>query len=205
MPYATRGEAVAAIRAKSSWARSLNGSWKFNWVPRPEQRPADFYKPDYDVRSWKEIPVPSNWEIQGYGTPFYRNNGYTFQKDWPRVMTEPPRNYTAYVERDPVGSYRRDFEVPKGWSGRRIFLTFAGVDSAFFVWINGQNVGYSVNSRNPAEFDVTDYVRAGGKNTLAVEVYKYSAGSYVATERHIPRCHAVERTAGSRSRFLRCA
>jgi beta-galactosidase len=179
MPYPTRTEAVAAIRAKSSWAQSLNGEWKFRWVPRPELRPVDFYKPDYDVSSWKEIPVPSNWEIQGYGTPFYRNFGYTFKKDWPQVMTEPPRNYTAYVERDPVGSYRRDFEVPEGWAGRRIFLTFAGVDSAFYVWINGRMVGYSVNSRNPAEFDVTDFVLAKGKNTLAVEVYKYSAGSYL--------------------------
>jgi beta-galactosidase len=179
MPYATRTEAAAAIRKASPWARSLNGQWKFNWVPRPEQRPVDFYKPDFDVSAWKEIPVPSNWEVEGYGTPFYRNNGYTFKKDWPRVMTEPPRNFTAYVERDPVGSYRRDFEIPEGWTGRRIFLTFAGVDSAFFVWINGQQVGYSVNSRNPAEFDVTDYVHAKGKNTLAVEVYKYSAGSYL--------------------------
>lgn len=179
MPYATRSEAISAIRSKSTWARSLNGMWKFNWVPRPEKRPANFYKPDYDVSSWKEIPVPSNWEIQGYGTPFYRNNGYTFKKDWPRVMTEPPRNFTAYVERDPVGSYRRDFEIPAEWTGRRIFLTFAGVDSAFYVWINGRQVGYSVNSRNPAEFDVTDYVDKTGKNTLAVEVYKYSSGSYL--------------------------
>lgn len=179
MPYASRDEALAAIRKESSWARVLNGKWKFNWVPRPEQRPADFYKLDYDVSSWKEIPVPSNWEMEGYGTPFYRNHGYTFQMDWPRVMSEPPHSWTAFVERDPVGSYRRDFEIPDGWNGRRIFLTFAGVDSAFFVWINGQKVGYSVNSRNPAEFDVTDYVYAKGKNTLAVQVYKYSAGSYL--------------------------
>jgi beta-galactosidase len=179
MPYGSRDEALAARRSASTWARTLNGRWKFNWVPRPEQRPADFYKPDYDVSSWKEIPVPSNWEMEGYGTPFYRNHGYTFQMDWPRVLSEPPHSWTAYIERDPVGSYRRDFQVPEGWNGRRIFITFAGVDAGFFVWVNGQKVGYSVNSRNPAEFDITDYVHAKGNNTLAVEVYKYTAGSYL--------------------------
>ena len=138
----------------------------------------DFYKPDFDVSGWKEIPVPSCWQVLGYGTPYYRNLGYTFQKDWPRVMSEPPKDYTAYNERNPVGSYRREFEVPADWNGRRIFLTFDGVDSAFFLWINGQKVGYSVNSRNAAEFDITQYVKPG-KNMVAVEVYRYSAGSYL--------------------------
>jgi beta-galactosidase len=179
MPYATRAEALAAKRHASSWARSLNGAWKFNWVPRPEKRPVDFYKPSYDVGSWKEIPVPSNWQVLGYGTPYYRNAGYTFQRDWPRVMSEPPKNYTAYEERNPVGSYRRDFDVPANWAGRRIFLTFDGVDSAFFLWINGQQVGFSVNSRNAAEFDITPYVQPGKKSMIAVEVYRYSAGSYL--------------------------
>ncbi len=89
-------------------------------------------------------------------------------------MTEPPKDWTAYAERDPVGSYRREFELPADWQGRRVFLTFDGVDSAFFLWINGQKVGYSINSRNAAEFDVTRYVKPG-RNMVAVEVYRYSA------------------------------
>ena len=179
MPYANRAEALAADRKASTWARSLNGHWKFHWVPRPEQRPVDFYKPDFDVTAWKEIPVPSNMEIEGYGTPIYTNFTYPFKSDWPRVMGEPPVEYTAYKERNPVGSYRRDFQVPDGWKGRRIFLKFDGVDSAFFVWVNGQKAGYSVNSRNPAEFDISSYLKAGQKNVLAVEVYRLSSGSYM--------------------------
>lgn len=178
IPYADIKEALAARRDASSFSRSLNGMWKFNWVTEPSLRPVDFYKTDFNANGWKEIPVPSCWQLQGYGTPYYRNNGYTFQKDWPHVLTKPPRNFTAYVERDPVGSYRREFEVPKNWDGRRIFLTFDGVDSAFFLWINGEKVGYSVNSRNAADFDITKYLKPG-KNLLAVEVYTYSAGSYI--------------------------
>ena len=179
MPYQDRGEALVADRKASPWARSLNGSWKFHWVPRPEERPVDFYKPSFDVSAWKEIPVPSNMEVQGYGTPIYTNFTYPFKKDWPRVTSEPPKEYTTYLERDPVGSYRRAFDVPSNWNGRRIFVTFDGVDSAFFLWVNGKKVGYSVNSRNPAEFDLTSYVTPGRPNLLAVEVYRYSAGSYM--------------------------
>jgi beta-galactosidase len=179
MPYKDRNEALVANRGASTWARSLNGRWKFHWVPRPEDRPVDFYKPTFDVSAWKEIPVPSNMEVQGYGTPIYTNFTYPFKKDWPKVTDEPPHEYTTYLERDPVGSYRREFNVPSTWSGRRIFLTFDGVDSAFFIWVNGKKVGYSVNSRNPAEFDLTSYVVPGQKNLLAVEVYRYSAGSYM--------------------------
>ena len=178
MPYANLKEALLAKRADSSFSRSLNGQWKFHWVTEPSLRPVNFYKTDYDASAWKEIPVPSCWQLQGYGTPYYRNNGYTFQKDWPRVLTTPPTNFTAYVERDPVGSYRREFEVPSNWSGRRIFITFDGVDSAFFLWINGEKVGFSVDSRNAAEFDITKYLKPG-KNLLAAEVYTYSAGSYI--------------------------
>ena len=179
MPYKDRSEALLANRSASSWARSLNGHWKFHWVPRPEERPIDFYQPGFDVSAWKEIPVPSNMEVEGYGTPIYTNFTYPFKKDWPRVTSEPPKEYTAYLERDPVGSYRREFEVPSAWNGRRIFITFDGVDAGFFVWVNGKKVGYSVNSRNPAEFDLTSYVVPGQKNVLAVEVYRYTAGSYM--------------------------
>ena len=178
MVYASQAEALKANRHASSFCVSLNGAWKFNYVNRPEFRPVDFYKPSFDVSSWKEIQVPSNWQVLGYGTPYYRNMGYIFQKDYPHVMSDPPKNFTAYKERNPVGSYRREFEVPQKWNGRRLFLSFDGVDAGFFLWINGQKVGYSVNSRNVAEFDVTKYVKPG-KNLLAVEVYRFTAGSYL--------------------------
>ncbi|MBV4355946.1 glycoside hydrolase family 2 TIM barrel-domain containing protein [Pinibacter aurantiacus] len=191
MPYANLQEALKANRRASSYALSLNGNWKFNWVPSPEKRPVDFYKPGFDVSQWKEIPVPSNWEVHGYGTPFYRNMGYTIQRDYPRVMTEPDKKYTAYIERNPVGSYRRDFVVPQNWNGRRIFITFDGVDCAFFIWVNGEKVGYSVNSRNAADFDLTKYVKPG-KNTLAVEVYQYSSGTWLE-DQDMWRLHGIFR------------
>lgn len=178
MPYATLDQAIAAKRDASPYQKSLNGTWKFNWVKHPANRPTDFHDPDVDVSSWDEIVVPSCWQLLGYGTPYYRNNGYTFERDWPRVMSEPPKHFTAFEERNPVGSYRREFELPPDWRGRRVFLTFNGVDSAFFLWINGKQVGYHANSRNPAEFDITDYI-VDGNNTLAVQVYRYSAGSYL--------------------------
>jgi beta-galactosidase len=178
MPYASLKEALEANRHASSFCQSLNGSWKFNWVDWPQKRPVDFYKTSYDVSSWKDIEVPSNWQLKGYGTPYYSNFNYIFQKDFPRVMSEPPEKFTAFKERNPVGSYRRDFTLPADWNGRRIFITFDGVDAGFFIWVNGKKVGYSVNSRNAAEFDITSYVKPG-KNMLAVEVYRFTTGSYL--------------------------
>jgi len=178
MPYANINEALAANRHASTYCRSLNGMWKFNWVSWPQMRPVDFYKPDYSVAAWKEIPVPSNWQILGYGTPYYRNSGYILKKDFPNVMSTPPKNFTAYEERNPVGSYRRDFEVPAEWDGRQIFITFDGVDAGFFLWINGEKVGFSVNSRNAAEFDITKYVKPG-KNMVAAEVYRFTSGTWL--------------------------
>ncbi len=178
MPYGSLKEAVATNRQASSYARSLNGLWKFNWVDWPQKRPVNFYKTNYDVSNWKDIKVPSCWQIEGYGTPYYSNYNYIFQKDFPRVMSTPPVNFTAYTERNPVGSYRRNFEVPANWDGRRIFLTFDGVDAGFFLWVNGNKVGYSVNSRNAAEFDITKYVKPGN-NMVAVEVYRFTTGSYL--------------------------
>jgi beta-galactosidase len=156
MPYGNIAEALRGNRKASSRSLLLNGTWKFHWVSWPQKRPVDFYKPTFDVSRWDTISVPSNWQVKGYGTPFYSNFNYTFQKDFPRVMSTPPANFTAFRERNPVGSYRRDFNLPANWSGKRIFLTFEGVDAGFFLWINGHKVGYSVNSRNVAEFDVTD-------------------------------------------------
>ncbi len=178
MPYASLKEALAANRHASSYSRSLNGTWKFNWVDWPQKRPVNFYKTDYNVSGWKEIQVPSCWQMQGYGIPVYTNITYPFKKDFPRVMGTPPEKYTAFKARNEVGSYRRNFTVPAAWKGRRIFIAFDGVDAGFFIWVNGQKVGYSVNSRNNAEFDLTKYVKPGN-NILAVEVYRYTSGSYL--------------------------
>ncbi|MES2657950.1 MAG: glycoside hydrolase family 2 TIM barrel-domain containing protein [Verrucomicrobiota bacterium] len=178
IPYGNLKEAITADRYASSLARSLNGKWKFHYVQHPEDRPVDFHKPGYDVSKWDEIPVPSCWQLLGYGTPYYRNIGYTFKNDWPRVMGEPPKEYTAFTERNPVGSYVKAFNVPADWKGRRVHINFDGVDSAFYLWINGEKVGYSSNSRNVAEFDITPYLKSG-ENTLAAEVYRYSSGSYL--------------------------
>lgn len=178
MPYQSLEQALAAQRHKSPFCRSLNGVWKFNFATSPEYRPKDFYRPDYDVSGWDDINVPSNWQIEGYGTPIYVNSLYPFKADQPRVMGEPGPDWTTYKERNAVGSYRRDFDLPAEWEGRTVFITFDGVDSAFHLWVNGLYVGYSVDSRTPAEFDITDYVLSG-KNTVAVEVYRFSAGSYL--------------------------
>ena len=146
---------------------SLNGTWKFHWVKQPSERPVNFYKTDYDVSSWKEIPVPANMEMQGYGTPIYTNITYPF-KNYP-AMIVPQKGYTNEKEPNPVGSYRRDFTVPANWDGKEIFLHFNGVYSGFYVWINGKKVGYSQGSNNDAEFNITKYLKPGN-NTIAVEV-----------------------------------
>jgi len=191
MPYANLQEALAGKRHASTFARSLNGKWKFNWVASPEKRPVDFYKTDFDVSKWADIAVPSNWEVQGYGTPFYRNLGYTIKKDFPRIMSEPDKRYTAFNERNPVGSYKRNFDLPAEWAGRRVFVTFDGVDAGFFLWVNGQKVGFSVNSRNAAEFDLTKYLKPGS-NTIAAEVYQYTSGTWLE-DQDMWRLHGIFR------------
>ncbi len=168
VPYPDARSAKKGTREASPFYRSLNGRWKFHWVNKPADRPRDFYKPDYDVSGWKSIPVPSNWQLQGYGRPIYLNVRYCFPPNPPHI----PHNY------NPVGSYRTEFDVPAAWTGRRIFLHFAGVKSAFYLWVNGKKVGYSQGSMTPAEFDVTKVVRPG-ENILAAEVYRWSDGSYL--------------------------
>jgi len=160
------------------WVQSLDGIWDFHWSPDPTNRPADFFKPDFNLAGWTNIPVPSCWELRGFGTPIYVNYIYPFKPNPPSVMDTPPTNYTSYLQRNPVGSYRKYFEIPNDWRGRRIILHFAGVSSAMYVWINGQKVGFSENSRSPAEFDITDFAQSG-RNLLAVEVYRWCAGSYL--------------------------
>ncbi len=168
----------ATIARDPAFVLPLDGPWKFHWVRTPEERPAGFEAPAFDASGWKEIPVPSNWQCQGYGTPIYTNQPYPFRKDPPRVMGEPPADWTAYRDRNPVGSYRRTFDLPAAFAGRQAYLTFDGVDSFFYLWINGAYVGYSKDSRTPAEFNVTEFLRPG-ENLVAVEVYQYSDGSYL--------------------------
>ncbi len=157
---------------------SLDGQWLFHWSPKPEDRPVDFYKEDYDVSGWDRIAVPGNWQTQGYGTPIYININYPFVRNRPSVTTEPPKDWTAYENRNPVGSYVTFVDVTKEMLSKNLILHFGGVHSAFYLWVNGQRVGYSQNSMSPAEFDVTKYMRAG-KNKVAVEVYRWSDGSYL--------------------------
>ncbi len=177
-PFGPQQQARDGDATKSEYVRSLDGNWKFRWSPEPASRLADFYRPDFDVSDWDAIPVPSNWQLHGYGVPLYSNVEYPFKKQPPRVMDEPPKNFTNFDQRNPVGSYRRTFQVPAVWNGRTVYLQFDGVDSAFYVWVNGHQVGYSQDSRTPAVFDIAQYLQAGD-NTLAVEVYRYSDGSYL--------------------------
>lgn len=157
---------------------SLNGTWKFHWSPTPEGRIADFHTIDFNDANWKNFPVPANWEVNGYGTPLYVSSGYSFRVDPPRVTSTPPEKYTAFNERNPTGQYRRIFTLPEGWKTGQVFLRFDGVQSAFYVWINGKKIGYSQGSMEPAELNVTKYVNAG-ENQIAIEVYKYCDGSYL--------------------------
>jgi beta-galactosidase len=157
---------------------SLDGQWLFRWSRNPEERAVDFYREDYDVSQWGKITVPGNWQTQGYGTPIYININYPFVKDRPRVTSEPPKDWTAYDNRNPVGQYVTFVDVTKEMLSKNLILHFGGVHSAMYLWINGQKVGYSQNSMSPAEFDVTKYLHEG-KNKLAVEVYRWSDGSYL--------------------------
>jgi beta-galactosidase len=177
-PFPSARAALAGPVESSPWRLSLDGEWKLHWSPTPAGAPEGFERPGFDDSAWGAIRVPSNLEIQGHGTPIYTNVTYPFFRDAPRVMGEPPRDWTSHSERNPVACYRRVFGVPEAWKGRRVFLTFNGVASAFRLWVNGREVGYSEDSRTPAEFDLTGHLRAG-ENILAVSVWRYSDGAYL--------------------------
>ena len=169
IPYDSKKEAILAKRDLSSHYRSLNGEWHFNWVKRPADRPIGFYKNDYDISSWDKISVPGSWQLQGYGQPIYTNVKHPFEDPNPPY---PPKN------NNPVGSYRRTFSVPESWEDGQVFLHFDGVKSAFFVWVNGQKVGYSQGSMTPAEFNITNYITSGN-NVISVEVFRWSDAAYI--------------------------
>ncbi len=168
IPFNSFMGAVTCDAEQSPNYKSLNGTWKFNWVYKPDERPVDFYKNSYDVSAWDDIKVPSNWELEGYGTPIYTNIKYPFPKNPPYIDNK----------HNPVGSYKRTFNLPLDWEGRRVYLHFAAGTSAMYIWVNGEKVGYSQVTKSPAEFDITKYVQKG-ENSLAVEVYRWSDGSYI--------------------------
>ena len=174
-PYPSEELALRGERESSPFFVLLNdplgeeGSWRFHWSPNPDSAPEDVGSPSLDDSGWDTIPVPWNWQLKGYDRPIYTNVQYPF----------PPDNYPQVPHDDnPVGCYRRRFSVPESWRGMRIMLVFEGVDSAFYLWVNGRQVGYSQDSRLPAEFDITSYVREG-ENLLALRVYRWSDGTYL--------------------------
>ena len=159
--------------------RLLNGDWHFHFVSELSQRPLDFYREDYNVGDWDIIPVPSNWEMQGYDRPIYANVEFPHSNTPPyirarRGFNEGGENYGI----NPVGSYVRFFEMPESWDGKRTFIHFGGIYSAAFVYLNGEYVGYTQGANNDAEFDLTSYLRPG-ENRLAVQVFRWSDGSYL--------------------------
>ncbi|MFP4469873.1 MAG: glycoside hydrolase family 2 TIM barrel-domain containing protein [Bacteroidales bacterium] len=170
IPYFSVEQAYHSDRDASPFFKLLNGNWKFYWSPTINERPADFYKMDFDAAGWDEIPVPSNWEVLGYGTPIYVNSDY----EWTKNPQPPfiPRN------NNPSGSYLTTFDIPDHWDGKQVILHFGAVKSAMYVWVNGREAGYSQGSKTPAEFDITGYLTPG-KNRLAVQVFRWSDGSYL--------------------------
>ena len=174
---------------------SLNGEWSFHFAKNPDERPKDFFIKGYDDSKWDRLQVPVSWNMAGiqkdgtlkYGVPIYVNQWVIFKYniepgDWKKgVMREPPKNYTTYEYRNEVGSFRRSFDVPANWDGKEVYINFDGVDSFFYLWINGRYVGFSKNSRNTAHFDITPYINKG-KNEIALEVYRSSDGSFLEAQ-----------------------
>lgn len=195
-PFQSVESALGVLPEGSAYWKSLDGTWKFNWVRTPGDRPTGFEKSDYDVSRWDDIVVPGNWNVQGigqdgslkYGVPVYVNQPVIFYHeikpdDWRKgVMREAPEGWTAHDYPNEVGSYRRSFTLPEDWKGRETYINFDGVDSFFYLWINGHYVGFSKNSRNTASFDITPYINERGENYVAVEVYRNSDGSFLEAQ-----------------------
>lgn len=174
-PYANVSQVEQGTYEQSPFYMSLNGKWKFHWTKNPDRRPKDFYQTDYYTGGWADINVPGNWERQGYGTAIYVNETYEFDDKMFHFKKNPP--LVPYDENE-VGSYRRTFKIPADWKGRRVVLCCEGVISFYYVWVNGKLLGYNQDSKTPAEWDITDKL-TDGENTVALEVYRWSAGSYL--------------------------
>ncbi|WP_334183442.1 glycoside hydrolase family 2 TIM barrel-domain containing protein [Novosphingobium sp.] len=180
--FETRAGALSRDVAKSRYHLSLDGAWKFHLSPTPESRPADFFKPDFDVSGWGTMKVPGILQAEGHGRPVFVGSGYPFPRNQPWI------DHSL----NEVGSYRRDFTVPASWSGRKLLLTVGAAGAAYYIWVNGQRVGYSEDSKLPAEFDVTRYAHAG-KNTVAIELYRFADGSYLE-DQDFWRVNGIERS-----------
>ena len=175
MPLASADAALTdALEPATPYRISLNGTWKISWCGNPALRPLDFWKTDFDDSNWFTIDVPSCVEMRGFGSPGYVNVRYPHANKWPRILNRD----TEKPDYNPVSSYRRTFTVPKDWAGRDVFIRFDGVYSAYYVWVNGQMVGYAEDSKLPSEFNITKYLK-DGENQLAVEVYRWCDGSYL--------------------------
>ncbi|MBQ2596019.1 MAG: glycoside hydrolase family 2, partial [Bacteroidaceae bacterium] len=187
IPFADEATMQADGMESSPYYMSLNGVWKFHWTGTPQDAPANFYADDFDASAWDEIEVPSTWQVYGvrhgknWDKPLYVNTSYPFTYDsqtW-SVMAERPSTWTySGTKKNPVGSYRRDFELPDTWDGRDIYVRFNGAGHGYYVWVNGKFAGYAEDSYLPSEFKVTDFVRPG-RNNISVRVYRFTSGSFL--------------------------
>jgi len=186
IPFATENDLQTKSIEESSYYLSLDGTWKFYWAKDPDSKPANFYETGFNTSSWDDIDVPSMWQVYGirngknWDKPLYVNFTYPFTyTDTYSVMADRPSNWTYNNNmKNPVGSYRREFTVPAEWNGRDVYVRFNGAGSAYYLWINGQQVGYSEDSLLPSEFKITDYLTPG-VNVIAVQVYCFSSGSFL--------------------------
>ena len=170
MTFSDRTSALNSRFEESPYYHSLNGTWKFYFVEGYKQLPANITDPSVDASEWADIQVPGNWEVQGFGTAIYTNHGYEFKPRNPQPPTLPEAN--------PVGVYRRDIDIPAEWMDKDIYLNIAGAKSGVYVYLNGREVGYNEDSKNPAEFLINPYVKAG-KNVLTLKIFRWSTGSYL--------------------------
>ena len=180
-PFENEKAALLGEKECSQRYQSLNGFWKFHWVRNPADRPIDFFQTDFDDSAWKYFPVPGNWEVHGLDYPIYLDEKYPFTTQWPKV----PADY------NPVGSYRRTFEIPQSWYNQEVFLYFGAVKSALYVWVNGERVGFSQGSKTPAEFNISKYIKPG-ENTLAIQIFRWSDASYIESQDML-RLSGIER------------
>ena len=180
-PYRNADNAKNGDFQKSQHYLNLNGKWDFEWSKSPRQRPLDFYKNNFDRSKWSKINVPADWQMEGFGTPIYTNVKYPHEKT-------PPKIQEHY---NPVGSYFRTFDLPDNWKDQKVVLHFGGVNSAFFVWVNEKQIGMGKGSKTPVEFDVSNFLQ-NGKNTIAVQVYRWNDGSYLE-DQDMWRLSGIER------------